>query len=635
MKRILKYLPLITIFAVAFVLACGGGDKETPAAPAPAPAAPAVAPGAPAPAAPAAPAPAPAAKDAPQPKNPVGTIIMGRSELICAPGAATVFCNQYQADAWGAGEDLFTWAWRDDGTIDYAAGQLATSWDLAPDGLSVEVKIRQGVQFHKGFGTMTAEDVAWNYNQVNPLITTHSIAPSASYFSTLFGENLAQAIDAETVKFTFASVDSHWHTYMMNANGFVGMVMHSKKSFEDNGEDWLRDNFIATGPFEVDSWIRDDRAVFPRFADHWDDPAQIEKFIIQAMPEDATRLAALQTGELDAAELALKSVPQALDLGFKTTSSGNANQTGIIFSGNLWETENALTGEDLNTAASGVYARDIQWIGNPFRPNDGNNPEALKCADGVDPRINADSCGDMEQARLVRWAVAMAINKDLINTELLNSLGWPVHVGYADEKSEFWNTDWEYPYDVAKANEYLDLAGYPRGDNGKRFEMPIFTSSGQYGGIGEEIVDAVSGMMSDIGIETAVLKYPYAVYRPGLVNRAATIPRLTAGDDGQTIYPFDWPKGIEESSLSRGGYCMCYEATWISETYLAVAEENDIQKRIDLNRTYFDNMHFWALKPGVVALPNFTVYNPNSISEWIMQPSPFGTTSFESIVPAR
>ena len=353
------------------------------------------------------------------------------------------------------------------------------------------------------------------------------------------------------------------------------------------------------------------------------------------MPEDATRLAALQTGELDAAELALKSVPQALDLGFKTTSSGNANQTGIIFSGNLWETENALTGEDLNTAASGVYARDIQWIGNPFRPNDGNNPEALKCADGVDPRINADSCGDMEQARLVRWAVAMAINKDLINTELLNSLGWPVHIGYADEKSEFWNTDWEYPYDVAKANEYLDLAGYPRGDNGKRFEMPIFTSSGQYGGIGEEIVDAVSGMMSDIGIETAVLKYPYAVYRPGLVNRAATIPRLTAGDDGQTIYPFDWPKGIEESSLSRGGYCMCYEATWISETYLAVAEENDPQKRIELNRTYFDNMHFWALKPGVVALPNFTVYNPNSISEWVMQPSPFGTTSFESIVPAR
>ncbi len=80
---------------------------------------------------------------------------------------------------------------------------------------------------------------------------------------------------------------------------------------------------------------------------------------------------------------------------------------------------------------------------------------------------------------------------------------------------------------------------------------------------------------------------------------------------------------------------MCYETTWISDIYQKVALENDTQKRIDLNRTYFDNMHFWALKPGVVALPNFTVYNPNSISEWIMQPSPFGTTSFEDIVPAR
>ena len=141
-------------------------------------------------------------------------------------------------------------------------------------------------------------------------------------------------------------------------------------------------------------------------------------------------------------------------------------------------------------------------------------------------------------------------------------------------------------------------------------------------------------MMSDIGIKTSVLKFPYAVFRPALVGRSATIPRITAGDDGQTIFPFDWPKGIEESSLSRGGYCMCYEAEWISEIYLAVGAEPDFKKRIALNKQYFENQRFWALKPGVIAIPALTTYNPNSIEEWVLEPSFMTTTAFWNIVPA-
>ena len=654
MTRALRALPLLLIVSLLFVVACGD-DEPAPAAapaattaPAPAPAA-TMAPSAAAPAAPAAPAATAAVSqpvaiaqptvaaptgEAPDPKNAVGTIQFAQSNLGCNPGAGTVFCSQYQAVAWGVGEDLFTWRWREDQTVEYAAGQLSAGWELGSDGLSVVVDIRQGVEFHKGWGTMTAQDVAWSYNQVNPLLTTHSIAPSASYFSTLFGENAAVASENQ-VTYTFAAVDSHWHTYMMNGNGFVGMVVHPQKAQEDNGEDWMRENFVGTGPFQVEEWIRDDRAVFTKSGHHWEFDPAVERIVILALPEDATRVAALRTGELDAAALAIKSVPEVLDAGFISNGTGNASQQGVIFSGNLWETHNALTGEDLNTPANGVYARDIQWIGNPYRPNDGNNPDALACPDGADSMQMDQSCGDMEQARLVRWAVAMAMDKDTINEHLLAGLGWPVHVGYVDEKSEFWQDRWEYPYDPAMAEDYLDKAGYPRRGNGVRFEMPLFISSGHSGGLGAEIGDAIGGMMDDIGIKTVVLKYPYAVYRPGLVNRSATVPRMTSGDDGQTIYPFDWPKGIEESSLSRGGYCMCYETEWISQIYLDVAKENDPQKRIELNSTYFDLMHFWALKPGVVAIPNLTIYNPSSIGEWVMEPSPFGTTAFWNIVPAN
>lgn len=624
MKRSLVALSLLLSSIVALALACTGAQEPSPTAttaPAVQPTAPTGGPAATPTTAPVAtPTAAQPAGQAPTPKNPKGTIAYGQSVLLCAPGVNTTYCEFYDGQGWGIGEDLFTWEWNPDGTVNYEVGELAVKWDLAPDGRKVVIETRQGVQFHKGWGEMTAEDVAWSYNMVNPKLTPHSIAPSASYFSTLFGTNPAKALDKNHVEYTFASVDTHWNTYMMNANGFVGLLIHSKQAFDKNGEEWMKDNVVATGPLQVESWVRDDRAVLTRFDQHWKYKPQIEKVIIQAIPEDSTRVAALQTGELDVAELAIKSVNKVLEQGFKTTSSGNASQQGLIFSGNLWEDKHALTGEPLDTASSPVYVNDLPWIGNPWKPQDSNNPQ------GMD---------DMEQARLVRWAIAMAIDRAGINKQFLNDLGWPVHMPYIDEKSPYWDTKWEYPYDLAKANEFLDMAGFKKGKDGTRFEMPIFVSTGHTGGLGEEITDAISGMLSQIGIRSQVLKYPYAVFRPSLVGRTATVPRLTSGDDGQTIFPFDWPAGIEETSLSRGGYCICYETPKGAEIYLKMAAELDKQKRIELKKEYFDYMYHWALKPGVVAVPALTVYNPNSIKEWQMDPTAFGTSAFHKIVPAR
>ena len=39
-------------------------------------------------------------------------------------------------------------------------GDLATSWDSTPDGLSYTFKLRQDVEWQKGFGHFTANDVS-------------------------------------------------------------------------------------------------------------------------------------------------------------------------------------------------------------------------------------------------------------------------------------------------------------------------------------------------------------------------------------------------------------------------------------------------------------------------------------------
>jgi len=43
---------------------------------------------------------------------------------------------------------------------------LAKSWEVSADGIVWTFNIRQGVEFHKGYGEMTAEDVQFSFEQV-------------------------------------------------------------------------------------------------------------------------------------------------------------------------------------------------------------------------------------------------------------------------------------------------------------------------------------------------------------------------------------------------------------------------------------------------------------------------------------
>ena len=63
-------------------------------------------------------------------KQEKGTIVFAQSTLQCPHGVNTVYCGAYDSVAWGIGEDLFTWRWKDGGGINYEAGQLAESYTL-------------------------------------------------------------------------------------------------------------------------------------------------------------------------------------------------------------------------------------------------------------------------------------------------------------------------------------------------------------------------------------------------------------------------------------------------------------------------------------------------------------------------
>lgn len=148
---------------------------------------------------------------------------------------------------------------------------LAESFEFDSDMTYVDVKLRQGIEFHKGFGPLTAEDVAWSTNDTNPNLSNElgsgqtSVTDGSGTWAGFLGSNPSEALDDSTVRIRWENFDPRWDTLFFGQDG-LGADIVSKKAFEEMGKDWNNDNIVGTGPFEFTNWIRGDRTEYTALA---------------------------------------------------------------------------------------------------------------------------------------------------------------------------------------------------------------------------------------------------------------------------------------------------------------------------------------------------------------------------------
>ena len=488
-----------------------------------------------------------------------------------------------------------------------AENLLADSFTFADDLSYVDVKLRQGVDFHKGFGPLRAEDVAWSVNDTNPNLSSTlgsgqtSVTDGSGTWAGFLGSNPSEAIDDQTVRIRWENFDPRWDTWFFGTDG-LGAGIVSKKAFDDMGRDWNNDNIVGTGPFEFSNWVRGDRTEYTALASHWRQAAQISKLTRVSVPDESVRIIQLQTGQADLADIGTSNIPVAERFGMVKNGSGTARMVTVMFAGNLWETNHPTTNEELEIV---TYTHDLPWLGNPHKPEDGNNPP------GMD---------DMEQARLVRTALAMSIDRQLINEAVLGGVGWPVEIPYYDINHPDWdNSRWGVGYNPAMAEQLLDQAGYPRNSNGERFTIAMF--AWPVGHFFADIGDAVAGFWEEVGVDVDILHYEYTVFRPTLVGRSATQAWTDTGPlENFATTPWDFPRGIQMSAIARGGKSHGIEIPEATANYRNVSAQPDRAQRIELNKQFADFLRRWMPGFGVVAVPSLIVYNPNSIGSWAMEP---------------
>ncbi|MEJ2365770.1 MAG: ABC transporter substrate-binding protein [Deltaproteobacteria bacterium] len=173
---------------------------------------------------------------------------------------------------------------------------LATSWDISPDGKEITFHLRKGVQFQKGFGEMTAEDVKFS---VERIINPKNKSPEKP---NMVGVKGTEVVDKYTVKIILDSPNSRLliSTLPMNA-GFIV----SKKAVEKMGRKKFAFNPVGTGPYEFVSWDPGKKVVLKSFNSYWGEKPEIKKVVFVPIPNETTCETALKTGEIDVGRISL------------------------------------------------------------------------------------------------------------------------------------------------------------------------------------------------------------------------------------------------------------------------------------------------------------------------------------------
>ena len=329
---------------------------------------------------------------------------------------------------------------------------LAESWTVSPDGKTYTLKIRQGVKFHDGT-TMTVDDVVFSLNRIRD-------PDLASYVGWMLG-NVADvtAPDSSTVVITMSQPDALVEYALAATSAHVV----NKKFVEANGDKYGTPEVgsIGTGPFKFVEWQSGDHQKLARFDDYWDKSGgpYLDEFTIKILPEPSTRVAGLQTGEID---WIINNIPS-----------------------DQYATVKGISNVDL-TFTDSYYG---EWITFNTQKAPFDN---VKARQAMNYAFNKKAVRE-----LFYGADATATKATLVNPTLWATLG----------DTAAWQTAWDalpsYDYDEAMARQLLDESGVK--DQLQNKEIAYYESTPSIKGAAEAFIDA----MGKLGVTIKARKVTY------------------------------------------------------------------------------------------------------------------------------
>jgi peptide/nickel transport system substrate-binding protein len=433
------------------------------------------------------------------------------------------------------------------------APQLALSWEQTGP-LTWRFKLRPNVKFHDG-SPFTADDVVYSINRGKE--PTSQIAAYANAVGT------PVAIDPMTVEFRLPTPNPIFLQHIAAPLWILSKSWSEKNKvtkpldFKNKEESFASFNANGTGPYMLVSRSPGIKTVYKRNTNWWGKfEGNVQEIVYTPIANDATRLAALVSGEIDfVLDPAPRDVARLRNTAGVKIIDGPENR--IVFIGMDQQRDELLY--------SSVKGK------NPFK----------------DIRV--------------RKAMYQAIDIETMKNKLMNGQSYPTG-GITPSPLGSYNDpgiEGRLPFDLAKARALMAEAGYADG-----FEVTLDCPNNRYIN-DEEICIALAGMWAQLKVKVRVNAMPRSVYFPKLEKWDTSMYMLGWGgavtDAETTITPVLRAYGEKGVGLFNYGRVKNEK---FEELAKASSVEPDPKKREDLVkgalREYTQQAHLLPLHRQVI-----------------------------------
>jgi len=364
---------------------------------------------------------------------------------------------------------------------------LATSWEQVSP-LKWRFKLRQGVKFHDG-ASFTADDVV--FSVVRAQQPTSQIAVYANAVGT------PKKVDDYTVDFEMTKVNpiftDHINSiFIMNKAWCEQHNATKPQDFKNKEEAYTALNANGTGPYILVKREPGIKTTWKRNPGYWGKiEGNVQEVVFTPIGNDATRTAALVSGELD---FILDPPPR--DVAKLRSTAGvkiiDGPENRIVFIGMDQFRDKLLYGS-------------VPGDKNPFK----------------DDRV--------------RRAMYQAVDIETLKTKLMNGQSYPTGGLTPSPLGSYNDPEIEkrLPYDLAAARKLMADAGFADG-----FEVTLDCPNNRYIN-DEEICIALAGMWAQLKIKVKVSAQPRATYFPKIEKQDTSLYMLGWGGaitDAETTF---------------------------------------------------------------------------------------------------
>ncbi|WHZ38631.1 MULTISPECIES: ABC transporter substrate-binding protein [unclassified Sagittula] len=411
---------------------------------------------------------------------------------------------------------------------------LAVSWEPIDD-TTWEFKLREGVKFHDGTD-FTAEDVKFSIERI-PVVT----GPMPMTLYTKYVDSV-EVVDDYTLHIKTKGIAPAL------PNDFTRLfVVPSETGMEAGNEEFNSgEKAIGTGPFTFVSWEPKGDLVLEKFDGWWGGDVAWDNVTRKEIPDDAARVAALRSGEVDL----INYVPASDYLAMQNDS-------------------------DLETFVSdSIYILNVQ-------PSQAEPlPQKVK--------VNGEEIDEnpLKDAR-VRKALDLAINREVLVNVVLEGLGTPANqlmpegfFGYTDKIGA-------KEYDIEQAKALLAEAGYPDG-----FEIDFTCTNNRVPG-DAVVCEALAQMWSRLGLKVNAQALNGTVFFPAAARKEYSMAMSAWGTlTGEAAYTYGAMIRTPDADKGFGNFNRTdYSNPEFDKVFDEGAQTLDADKR----RTLYEEASFIAM----------------------------------------